>query len=72
MKFSITNQGGQFLFWHTDCKEGEHKKLMSAPKLLPDNVKEFTCLACRKVGVVTLPHITAGIGWLETDLELEK
>lgn len=67
MKFSITNNGGQFQFWHMDCEMGKHEKPMHEPKELLNGIKEFTCVACERVGRVTMPFITTGSGELETD-----
>ena len=66
MKFSITKHNGQFQFWHMDCEGRDHESPMNTPKNLPDDVKEFKCVACNKIGRVTLPEITTGNGMLES------
>lgn len=70
MKFSITNNGGQFQFWHTDCGTDNRERPMHAPKNIPDNVKEFKCVGCEKVGRVTMEKITTGSGELEEEGDL--
>lgn len=65
MKFSITDHGGQFQFWHMDCKKGDHESPMHSPKRIGNDVKEFKCVACNMVGRVALPKITTGNGELE-------
>lgn len=67
MKFSITNHGGQFQYWHMDCCQGDHESPMYSPKILPDDVKEFECVGCNKVGRVTLPKIIVGNGELKVE-----
>ena len=63
MKFSITRQGGQYQFWHTDC-EKSRSGIMSEPEFLDDNLKRFSCLHCKKVGVVEMDKIVVGRGVL--------
>lgn len=64
MKFSITNHGGQFQFWHMDCEDGMEKP-MYKPISKADNIKEFTCVNCGKTGAVTLTIIQTGEGELK-------
>jgi len=63
MKFSVTRQGGQYQFWHTDC-EKSRSGIMSEPEFLDDNFKRFKCLHCKKTGVVQTDKIVEGHGVL--------
>ena len=65
MKFQITKHGGQFQFWHMDCDKSTHESPMNPTKCLTDGVQEFKCVACKRVGQVTLPEIIVGSGELE-------
>jgi len=68
MKFTISRNGGQYQFWHTDCEGRRHESPMHSPKSLANDVKEFECVACGKKGLVTMPYITTGSGEL-TEVE---
>ncbi len=65
MEFSISRNGGQYQFWHTDCEGRRHESPMHSPKSLADGIKEFECVACGKKGRVALPCISTGRGTLE-------
>lgn len=70
MEFSITRYGGQYQFWHTDCDKSR-SGIMTDPKFLPDDFKEFKCLHCKKVGIVQLDKIVEGSGTLVTPFPQE-
>lgn len=66
MKFSVTRHFGQFQFWHLDCEKSSHGgSPMHTPKKLPNNIEEFKCAACGKVGQVALSQVQAGGGQLK-------
>lgn len=64
MELSISRNGGQYQFWHVDCSVNRRANPMHTPKNLPNNVKEFECVACGKRGQVTMPIIMVGRGTL--------
>ena len=65
MNFSITRQGGQYQFWHTDCRKSKHGGIMSTPDRGENDIVKFTCISCEMAGRVTMPRIITGSGTLE-------
>lgn len=67
MQFAISRNNGQYQYWHMDCEKGSHEAPMYDPVRLANDVKEFKCVRCNKVGRVTMPDIVIGRGELETN-----